>query len=118
LEWKCPEVEPPVAAGISSGFVIGDFGEYKSEIKFPEESLRCLSSLFILQINDSLFQNLQYRFFEHSNEGEKGLITMLDVSYLPRGQHEVIIKILGRDTVQDSGILIIRDVISFPFWKE
>jgi hypothetical protein len=118
LEWKCPEVEPPVAAGISSGFVIGDFGEYKSEIKFPEESLRCLSSLFILQINVSLFQYLQYRFFEHSNEGEKGLITMLDVSYLPRGQHEVIIKILGRDTVQDSGILIIRDVISFPFWKE
>jgi len=116
LKQKCPDVKPPVEPGISSGFTGEDDDE--EQLDFPKTSLDCLSSLYELRIGDSLFQQPKYRFFKHPNKEERGLLTMLDVAYLPRGEHEIIIKKLGKDTSEDANALIMNDFVRFPFWKE
>lgn len=116
LEKKCPEVKPPITSGVRSSIVLGGGPEQGQD--FPSNSLACISSLYELYIDDSLFQTPVYRFYQHPNEGERGLLTTLDLQYLPRGEHEVILKKMGRDTVEDSKAIILRDFVRFPFWKE
>ncbi len=120
LKRKCPDVKPPTEPGIRSGFYIDLTGEDDDEdqLDFPKTSLDCLSSLYELRIGDSLFQQPKYRFFKHPNKEERGLLTMLDVAYLPRGEHEIIIRKLGNDTSEDGNALIMKDFVRFPFWKE
>ncbi|MBK8564083.1 MAG: hypothetical protein IPN76_12285 [Saprospiraceae bacterium] len=119
LKKKCPDVSPPTNPGISSGFHIDLTGEEEEEqVDFPKLSLDCLASLYELSINDSLYQQPGYRFFRHPNNDERGLLTLLDVAYLPRGEHEIILRKLGRDTTEGSEALIMKDFVRFPFWKE
>lgn len=119
LRKKCPDVKPPIEPGISSGFHIDFSGkEDEPDKDFPKLSLDCLSSLYELRINDSLFQQPDYHFFKHPNKEERGLLTLLDVAYLPRGKHEISILKLGRDTTEGAEALIFKDFVRFPFWKE
>ncbi|MCU0346757.1 MAG: hypothetical protein MUC59_07425 [Saprospiraceae bacterium] len=120
LKVKCPGVVPPVEPGIRSGFYFDFTGKEEEEamIDFPKLSLECLSSLYELRINDSLYQKPGYRFFRHPNKDERGLLALLDVAYLPRGEHEIILRKLGRDTTEGSEALIMKDFVRFPFWKE
>ncbi len=119
LKKKCPNVKPPTMPGFHSGFYIDITGkEDEVQVDFPKLSLNCLSSLYELRINDSLFQQPGYRFFKQPEHKERGLLTVLDVSYLPRGEHEIILRKLGRDTTKGSEALIMKDFVRFPFWKE
>lgn len=119
LQKKCPDVLPPTEPGFHPGFYIDLTGEEdKVQVDFPKLSLDCLSSLYELRINDSLYQKPSYRFYKHPNKDERGLLTLLDVAYLPRGEHEIIIRKLDRDTTEGSEALIMKDFVRFPFWKE
>ncbi len=115
----CPGLKLPKNPGLSSDivFIVGD-DEFDSLLLTPAKSLECMSALYEIRLNDSLFTAPDFRFFEHPNMEEKGLITTLDVSYLLRGEHEILIKkqvatkMDGRDTV------LLKDFVQFPFWKE
>lgn len=85
---------------------------------FPQQSLECMASIYEVRINDSIFSQPAFRFFEHPNAGEKGLFAVLDVQYLPRGAHQIRIRKLGRNILGPSDSLAFRDFVSFPFWKE
>ncbi len=120
LKKKCPDVKPPIEAGFRKGFYIDMDGKEDGEgpDDFPKLSLDCLSSLYELRINDSLLQQPSYRFFKHPNKEERGMLTLLDVAYLPRGEHEIILRKLGRDTTEGAKALIMKEFVRFPFWKE
>ncbi|NUQ25081.1 MAG: hypothetical protein HUU34_14130 [Saprospiraceae bacterium] len=119
LKQKCPDVNPPKSVGIHSDIVIDINSDSKAAQRdFSAESLACFSSLYKISIGDSIFRQPHLRFYKHPNAGEMGLHTILDVQYLPRGEHQIIITKLGRDTVKGSDALIFRDFTSIPFWKE
>lgn len=80
----------------------------------PEKLLGCLVNYFDIYINDSLYQQQDFYFQEHPN-GEKGIFTMLNISDLPMGKHQVRI---DRKYYDKEDQLKNRKYIRFPFWLQ
>jgi len=57
----------------------------------PSDSLKlaCLTSFYVLGLNDSTFQNVDMLYRENPRTNQKGLVTWLDIQYLPRGLHRL-----------------------------
>ncbi|MCF8247668.1 MAG: hypothetical protein K9J37_21540 [Saprospiraceae bacterium] len=119
LATKCPEIKPSKTSGFGSDIVISVNGkELAKNEHFPAQSLDCFASIYEVSINDSILQQPKFRFLEHPNLGEMGLLCILDVQYLPRGEHEILVRKLGQDTTKNSEALLLKDFIRVPFWKE
>jgi hypothetical protein len=119
LNQKCPDIKPVKKPGIRSDLVFSINGiNLNSSKSFTQQSLACMASIYEIHINDSIFPQPSFRFFEHPNAGEKGLFAVLDVQYLPRGAHQIRIRKLGRNTAENADSLVFREFVSFPFWKE
>ena len=112
IEALCPDLKP-AKTGISF-FRSDPIREGMNASK----ALACSAERFKISVNDSLMNQLEYRFYDHPVRKRIGLVTMLDVAYLPRGEHDINIEVqlflssTGRDSLQ----FIQTDVI--PFWKE
>jgi len=82
----------------------------------PEKLLACLSQHYHLYLNDSLFVQTDFYFFEQNNDiGEKGLKTVLDIAHLPRGKNLLKITRMALDTAK---ISVEKPYATIPFWKE
>lgn len=119
FQLKCPDIKPARKPGIRSNMRV----QINSEtlglfFNLPEKRLACMSAIYEISVNDSLYTPLQFRFFAHPNKGEKGLLTVLDVNHLPRGEHLLQIKKLNLDTDARPDSLVMKEFVSFPFWKE
>ena len=81
-------------------------------------ALDCHSQRFQIYVNDSLLDNLKYRFFDHSQRKNKGLATIFDVSFLPRGEHALKINVLFPRIRKRKDTLVFTETDIIPFWKE
>lgn len=54
-----------------------------------EHNIRCADDIFSFSINDTIRLESQLFFTQHSITGQKGFMTMLDVSALEGGAHTV-----------------------------
>ena len=81
-------------------------------------ALDCHSQRFQIYVNDSLLDNLKYRFFDHSQRKNKGLATIFDVSFLPRGEHALKINVLFPRIRKGKDTLVFTETDIIPFWKE
>jgi len=117
LKFICPDFEPPKTTGLNLKGIITVSNDGKRKLS-ADTSLVCLSQLQEVRIDDSLYQNLPYQFFEHPSHGEKGLLSVIDVKNLLRGKHLLRIdkrtpkRIAGRDSIQ------LNEFAFFPFWVE
>jgi len=119
LRLKCPDVKSPKKPGIRSDFVVGfNSGLQELDKDFPEKSLECLSSIYEISIGDSVFTAPTFRFYNHPNMQEKGIVTTLDVQYLPRGEHQITIRKLKKYRNDGKDSLRLEEFTTFPFWKE
>ncbi len=112
IEYLCPDLEP-AKRGI---YFLGnnDPGRFLMD---SERALECHSKRFKIYADDSLHSDLTYKFYDHPLRENVGLLTILDVDYLERGEHEVaVVVLLYDDIVRDS--LYFRETIRIPFWKE
>jgi len=83
-----------------------------------DSTLTCLSSLYQVFINDSLRTDVTYRFYTHLQRKETGLLTILDVAYLPRGAHHIEVKSKIRYAWNQEDALVFNKKDLIPFWKE
>ncbi|MGI9546523.1 MAG: hypothetical protein ACR2MM_04770, partial [Flavobacteriaceae bacterium] len=112
IEFLCPDLVPAKRGVYIFGF--NDPDRYRMN---AEEALDCHARRFKLYINDSLHNDLKYRFYDHPLRQNVGLLTVCDVAYLPRGEHEInVVVLLSVEGQQDS--LDYRETIRIPFWKE
>lgn len=119
LALKCPDVKLLKKPGLRSDIVLGfNSGMEEPDKDFPEKSLKCLSSIYEISIADSIFTTPVCRFYNHPNMQEKGIITTLDVQYLPRGEHLIQIKKLKKYRNDGKDSLRLVEFTAFPFWKE
>ena len=82
-----------------------------------ERAIECHAQRFKIYVDDSLHTNLSYKFYDHPERENVGLLTILDVNNLERGEHDIGVVVLLQDDVkQDS--LYFRETIRIPFWKE
>jgi hypothetical protein len=110
LKDLCPDFKPLN----EPGFAI--FKKVARSAVVADSSLFCLSQLYSLKIDDSLFQSPNFRFYQHPGFGEKGLLAILDVAYLPWGEHCISIEKLKKQNDSDS--LALQPFITYPFWVE
>ena len=81
-------------------------------------ALDCHAQRFKIYVNDTLLNNLKYRFHEHPTRKNIGLLTVLDVGYLPRGEHAIKIDVKVFESNKGKDTLFFRESAIMPFWKE
>ena len=113
IEAICPDLKP-AKTGI---FFFGNNDPLRNNMN-ADLALDCHAQRFKIYVNDSLLNNLKYRFHEHPIRKKIGLLTVLDLGYLPRGEHEikVDVKLLQNNNEKDT--LFFRESAHIPFWKE
>ena len=118
LAQLCPDFKPFHEPGFGTslqftveGVVVG------SNSKNADTALSCLSELYEIHVDDSLFNN-NYRFYRHPNYLEYGLVTMMDINYLSRGEHVVEVKKLDKRISERKDTMVNTSFFKIPFWKE
>lgn len=111
IQKLCPDIVP-AKKGI---FVFGrrDFARDSMDAKAV---LECHSQRFRIYVNDSLLPDVKYRFLDHLTRKTQGLLTIIDVSYLDRGEHGLRIEALVPDTIDAKDTLLFRPAGMIPFW--
>ncbi|MEN0004807.1 MAG: hypothetical protein AAF798_11710 [Bacteroidota bacterium] len=82
----------------------------------PEELLDCLSKLYQVYVNDSLYQDLHYFFEEKGETAQPGLTTIINVSQYGRGEQLLYIDSYRYISSQDT--IKARSRARIPFWIE
>lgn len=113
IEKICPDLKPLREIGIQSDIIVG-FNDHERHDIPTDSSLLCVQNLYQITVDDSLFTDLNYRFFRYPKYHERGLKTIIDVDYLPRGEH--LLKVDFQNIYKDS--LIWEALEKVPFWKE
>jgi hypothetical protein len=108
----CPDLKPLVETGLKTSVIKIDIDSDK--FGNPDTALTCVSQLYKVYVNDSLFKSPNYHYYQQPSNGEKGILTIIDVDYLERGQHSITIE--HQRLRKDS--LYWRNWAKFPFWKE
>jgi len=119
LTLVCPNFKPLKETGFGSSLVFDVNGSYEApRLDAPDTALICMSKLYEIRVDDSVFQQPAFRFYEHPNNGERGLLTILDLAGMERGPHHLQVKKLRINEVDDRDTLLMQDHFSIPFWKE
>lgn len=119
---NCPDFKPLKTEGINT----------KLKVVFKEKNLlitsqnydeedkarlkECLSTLYKVSINDSTYTTLNYYFYEHYRNKQKGLITMIPTKGLIKGENKISIFKVHHDTPDKS--LKEEKLAVIPFWLE
>ncbi len=109
----CPDLEP-AKKGV---FFLGNSDVARDNMD-ADTALDCHSQRFQIIVNDSLFEDIKYRFYDHPKRKNNGLATILDVSFLSRGEHSLKIKVLFPESIAGKDTLVFRQSDTIPFWKE
>ncbi len=112
IEALCPDLEPVRSKGfVLEGIItISDLNRRAD----TDSLLRCMSALHRIYVDDSLHQRPVFHFYTHPQRQDDGLLTILDVDYLARGEH--LLRLETVEAVGDS--LVWRASARIPFWKE
>lgn len=113
----CPDLKPAKTGTGFKGFFIDSGDEERARMN-ADSALICNTQRHQVFINDSLFTDLKYRFYRHPTRQNVGLITFLDVNYLPRGEHNLEIKTKFFRFRKGKAVLIPSQSALIPFWKE
>ncbi len=119
LEKICPDFEPFHEEGFGTSLQFsGDGIVVETNKGNSNAALSCLSQLYEIQIGDSLLNSNNFKFYRHPNYNEYGLVTMLDIAYLPRGGHVVEVRKLGKRISGGQDTLANIPFFQIPFWTE
>ncbi|MEM1120044.1 MAG: hypothetical protein AAGJ18_06315 [Bacteroidota bacterium] len=113
IQTICPDLEPA-----QTGIRLETQSDRQRYNMNADSALLCNAQRYNIYVDDSLMNDLKYRFYHHPTRKDIGLITIFDVDYLERGEHEVRVDVqfIRRRNRRDT--LIFIPTVSIPFWKE
>ncbi len=112
IEAVCPDLRPAQKTGLAvRGIISFSLDHQRSG---ADSLLLCMSRIHRIFVDDSLHTDLAFRFYTHPIRKDNGLLAILDVLYLPRGEH--FLKTETQRTKGDS--LVWSESARIPFWKE
>lgn len=90
LEYRFPELRPLAPSGV--GFM--NRGRLRNSLKQEQvdSTLSALSGIYRIQLNDSLVQDVKWRFYKHPVREQPGLLYDMPVYDLQRGEYWVTIQ--------------------------
>ncbi|MBL7792789.1 MAG: hypothetical protein JNK77_10725 [Saprospiraceae bacterium] len=116
-QW-CSGYEPSKREGIISGIQLFNgirFDTPKTVEKDPQLLLGCLSSFYNVYIDGKRQEKLEFWYYTHPENGEKGIYTMLDLKEWQAGRHTISIK---RRSINETPGVKEEQYATIPFWKE
>ena len=104
LKTRCPDLKPVMERFTTSFPLIStSLPAEKSDV---EASLNCFSDFYTVSIDDSVYTDIKFLFYRHTNNSEPGIITNIPVDHLSPGFH--LLKIKAGDNKNEEII---------QFWK-
>jgi len=113
IEAICPDLKPAK----TGFFFFGNNDPLRNNMD-ADLALKCHSQRFNIYVNDSLLSNLKYRFHEHPIRKNIGLLTVLNLGYLGRGEHEIKVDVKTLENSNGKDTLFFNESVVIPFWKE
>ncbi|MDX1408860.1 MAG: hypothetical protein R3330_12020, partial [Saprospiraceae bacterium] len=111
VDTLCPGIVAGKKLGVNSSAI--KFSGPSKNVTSADSLLLCVSQVSRIHVNDSLVICSPY-FYTHPNQGEYGLLHVLDVSYLPRGKHQLLVE---KQRFRSDTLRWLKHA-SFPFWVE
>jgi len=115
LDSLCTDYTPTKNSIFVSGIQNRGFRDPFYAEEDADKLLDCLSRLYNVYVNDSLQTDLDFYFYTHPNDGEKGLRTMIYTGNLPVGKNLIHIK---RQSLNKKKKLYEKPYTQIPFWLE
>jgi len=115
LDSICTDYTPTKSSIFVSGVQRRGFNDPFYAEEDADKLLACLSRLYDVYVNDSLYTDLDFYFYNHPNDGEKGLRTMIYTGDLPEGKNIICIR---RRSLNEKNELYDRTYTTIPFWLE
>ena len=118
IESNCPDFQPLKNDGFNASlqFKFTDNGLTISPQKFEDEDkemlLGCLKELYVISVNDSVYADLKFFFYEHPMKSQKGILTVIPTKPFRFGDNVLKIK---KTYVSDS-VEKVDDFATLPLW--
>lgn len=117
IQRHCPDFVPLKDDGLNWSFSFNfdngdlniDMADYDDE-DF-EKLLACQSSIYQISVNDSVYQDLKFHFYEHPAHDQKGLLTTISTDAFVDGENLLEVKKVRSDSART-----VREFASVPFW--
>lgn len=86
IKYLCPEAEPGYFTGIKlrGGISAGEIVNSKADTK---ELLNCVGQLWRVSIDDSLYMDVNFRFYHHPQRDQEGLLAIIPIHHLDQSEH-------------------------------
>ncbi|NET31664.1 MAG: hypothetical protein F6K19_06640 [Cyanothece sp. SIO1E1] len=117
IESLCPGLTPAKNTGVKIQGIV-NFNNINNRNSDVDSLLMCMSSMHRLYVNDSLFSDPTFHFYNHPTRDNVGLITILDVNYLERGKHQFHMETYLQSRVDRRDTMLYVESAVIPFWKE
>ena len=118
LEKFCTNFIPEKSDGLNSGIRLRGrnirIGDPFVREENPGEALKCLSDFFMVKV-DSIDLQPDFYLYENPNKGERGIFTLLDISELSTGKHDIYIQ---KKTLNKNEEFSNSNYTQMVFWKE
>jgi hypothetical protein len=121
IQSNCPELLPAKQDGFNWRFQleIKDLSFFIKQQDYASDDkaqlLQCLSNLYQISVNDSIYQGINYYFYDHPAKQQKGIMAMISTAALAKGENTLVIRKTYRD---EEGKAVIEDHSHIPFWLE
>lgn len=118
IESHCPDFIPKKEDGLNWRFSLdtNDGGFQISSRDYSGEEfetlLSCQSSMYEVSVNDSIYTNLGYYFYEHPAKGQKGLLTTIPTDAFVNGENILTVQKIRIDSSEVNRTEFAR----VPFW--
>ena len=88
IKHLCPDLEPGYFTGVKlrGGFSAGKISNTKSS---NEALLDCMKQLWIVELNDSIYTSVNFRFYEHPLRNQSGLLSIIPIHHLDHSEHYI-----------------------------
>ncbi|MEP0985007.1 hypothetical protein [Ekhidna sp.] len=119
IQGNCPDFEPLKEDGLNStmGIKTGKGGFHITSKDYSvedfEQLLACQSSIYQIMVNDSIYENLTFRFYAHPHKDQKGLLTVIPTEGFKSGENVLQIRKVHLDSLGDAKI---NKYVTVPFW--
>lgn len=119
IRLSCPDYMPKRKDGLNfmmkiytgnGGFQIGKENYREEDV---DQLLNCQAAIYQIEVNDSIYNELNYRFYIHPAKEQKGLLTILPTDHFVIGENELKIR---KASEGEDGQIIFNDFVRIPFW--
>ena len=114
----CPDINPAKYTGARIAGIRTNFST-PLVTSPPDSIMLCLNKMHNIYIDDSLYTDIKFKFYDHPERQKKGLLTIIDVNHLRRGEHHIkTMTYFIPSFTSKNDTLRLQESAFIPFWIE